>query len=65
MAWLGEPTALEGASGDQVAAIAGNLALMRLVLMRAVLMCWCVCLPVVVMWSNAEGLLLAAAWASS
>lgn len=32
---------------------------MRLVLLRAVLVCWLICVPVVGLWSNAEPLLLA------
>ncbi|KAG2444219.1 hypothetical protein HYH02_009157 [Chlamydomonas schloesseri] len=37
---------------------AGNRRLMRLVLLRAVLVCWAVCVPVVALWSNAEPFLL-------
>ncbi|KAG2483530.1 hypothetical protein HYH03_017636 [Edaphochlamys debaryana] len=38
---------------------AGNLRLMRTVLIRAVLVCWAVCVPIVALWSNAGPLLLA------
>ncbi|KAG2436928.1 hypothetical protein HXX76_006447 [Chlamydomonas incerta] len=38
---------------------AGNRRLMRLVLLRAVVVCWAVCVPVVALWSNAEPFLLA------
>ncbi|PNW85776.1 hypothetical protein CHLRE_03g205850v5 [Chlamydomonas reinhardtii] len=37
---------------------AGNRRLMRLVLLRAVVVCWAVCVPVVALWSNAEPFLL-------
>ncbi|GLI69686.1 hypothetical protein VaNZ11_014374 [Volvox africanus] len=38
---------------------AGNFRLMRLVLLRAILLSWAVCLPVTVLWLNAESLLVA------
>ncbi|GIL51836.1 hypothetical protein Vafri_7743 [Volvox africanus] len=38
---------------------AGNFRLMRLVLLRAILVSWAVCLPVITLWLNAELLLTA------
>lgn len=38
---------------------AGNRRLMRLLLVRAVLVCWAICTPLVALWGHAEALLLA------
>lgn len=37
---------------------AGNQRLMRLVLLRAVAICWAICLPVVLLWGHAEYILV-------
>eukprot|EP00198_Chlamydomonas_reinhardtii_P003992 XP_001693328.1 MATE efflux family protein [Chlamydomonas reinhardtii] len=46
------------ALSESLAYGAGNRRLMRLVLLRAVVVCWAVCVPVVALWSNAEPFLL-------
>ncbi len=37
---------------------AGNLRLMRLVLMRAMTVCWGLCVPIALLWQHAEWLLV-------